>query len=445
MPTYTLYDLGSKGVNVDKDEVHSEPTEFSSAQNVIRDPLGVSEGITNRPGLVKFNSAAAAGSIVGGVGVPLRDALSATSVATFYWSRMNTARQALGWNTSTTAFTVSPTVAITSGTPANPMGQNKAPGLYYLDAAAPFWYGTPGCIYNNKLYYASDDFTHNVTAPKIRVFDGVIDGYLCSISYNPDVGAGTQSFGVITMISANGTIYLTTLDGGTSDTTFRGRVYQMEPATGTLTQLGATIVTGEVPYSLCYAFNKLWLGTLHSIDSTVVGKIYTMRPGIDTAWTLDANLPANICGVTALCPYRGEMYASCIANTGTVGVVRKRTTLGVWSTSQSGDVTTKTNGYASLSEFKGNLYTYYNHFTGSGSEGVWMFDGTSWTQVSGAFGPAEAFSISYPFNGQLYFGATARAAGSDATRLARTDGTTFSYPSFTGSGHHGGVFGVIVT
>lgn len=73
-----IYTLGEKGVNVDKDPLVLDNSELRQAQNAIRDPLGVAGGLKNRPGLVKVNSIAGAGSILGGFGVPLLNLESGT-------------------------------------------------------------------------------------------------------------------------------------------------------------------------------------------------------------------------------------------------------------------------------------------------------------------------------------------------------------------------------
>lgn len=71
MAILVVYNLGQGGVNVDKSSLHNDDTELRQAQNAIRDPLGVEGGLKNRPGLTKFNLVAAAGAVLGGIGVPL--------------------------------------------------------------------------------------------------------------------------------------------------------------------------------------------------------------------------------------------------------------------------------------------------------------------------------------------------------------------------------------
>ncbi len=70
-----VYSFGEKGVNVDKDPLVLEDNELTRAQNAVPEPDG---GIKNRPGLEKFNASAAAGSILGGIGVPLTNLASGT-------------------------------------------------------------------------------------------------------------------------------------------------------------------------------------------------------------------------------------------------------------------------------------------------------------------------------------------------------------------------------
>lgn len=71
MESIKLYNYGSQGVNVDASDLHMEDGELRKAQNVIHNVLGKEGGITNRDGLSRFNASAAAGSILGGIGVPL--------------------------------------------------------------------------------------------------------------------------------------------------------------------------------------------------------------------------------------------------------------------------------------------------------------------------------------------------------------------------------------
>lgn len=68
-----VFTLGSKGVNVDKNPLEMDDDELRSAQNAVSDPLGNDAGVGKRPGMKAQNSVAAAGIIMGGIGVPLLD------------------------------------------------------------------------------------------------------------------------------------------------------------------------------------------------------------------------------------------------------------------------------------------------------------------------------------------------------------------------------------
>lgn len=439
MPTITLYDLGSKGVNVDKDEVHSDPTEYSSAQNVIRDPLGVSEGITNRPGLVKFNSVASAGSLLGGIGVPLP--FNPTLTHTFYWARDSGGGSSLGWRTSTNEWTTG--ASISSGTPANPQAYGKCASFY--TAASSLFTGITGCIFENKLVYAGDNYFSASTNPPLRLFDGTNDYELCKIPSNPDNPSAVPPRGVVTMLPANGTVYLTTLDGGSSDANWRGGVWDLDISTRVLTRIGPTTPVGEIPYSLAYAYGKLWLGTTHITPSTGQGKVYWIRPGIDASWTLDDTLAVNYYGVTCLLAYRGELYAGVVAFTGTSGVVRKRTTLGVWSTEETGWGTAANNGYFSLIEFGGNLYTGYYNANATSNFRIRKFDSASWSTALTSTNQNN-YSTAYVHNTKLYMAASFGTGGGGAEDLLITsNGSSWTDLSAAIVNNNTGIFGAITT
>jgi len=79
----TVYGIGRLGVNVDTDPLMLDDHEVTKAANAINDPLG--GGLTNRPGLGAFTSAAA-GSVIGGVGVPIAN-LSTSGTRFFFIGR----------------------------------------------------------------------------------------------------------------------------------------------------------------------------------------------------------------------------------------------------------------------------------------------------------------------------------------------------------------------
>lgn len=68
MAKFILFDLANTGVNVDKSPLELARTDVTRAANAVRDLAR--KGIRNRPGLATLNDTAAAGSVLGGIGVP---------------------------------------------------------------------------------------------------------------------------------------------------------------------------------------------------------------------------------------------------------------------------------------------------------------------------------------------------------------------------------------
>lgn len=79
-----VYGIGRLGVNVDTDPLMLDDREVTKAQNAINDPLG--GGLSNRPGLEAFSETEAAGSVIGGVGVPIAN-LSGSGTRFFFIGR----------------------------------------------------------------------------------------------------------------------------------------------------------------------------------------------------------------------------------------------------------------------------------------------------------------------------------------------------------------------
>lgn len=75
--------IGRLGVNTDADPFSIDDQECVKMQNAINNPLGV---LTNRPPFTSFNGLAAAGAVVGGVGVPLAN-LSRSGTRFFFIGR----------------------------------------------------------------------------------------------------------------------------------------------------------------------------------------------------------------------------------------------------------------------------------------------------------------------------------------------------------------------
>jgi hypothetical protein len=86
MPKITVEAMGQLGVCVDKDPLELDDNELLQGQNAITVTESGRSALRKRPGLVAFNTTAAAGSVLGGVLVPLQD-LSAQGVHYVYVGR----------------------------------------------------------------------------------------------------------------------------------------------------------------------------------------------------------------------------------------------------------------------------------------------------------------------------------------------------------------------
>lgn len=72
--------FGINGVNVDKNPFELGEGELTSAQNAVSVTTSGRASLRKRPGLLAFTTGSMAGSVLGGIGVPLQD-LSASGQA----------------------------------------------------------------------------------------------------------------------------------------------------------------------------------------------------------------------------------------------------------------------------------------------------------------------------------------------------------------------------
>lgn len=414
----SVYNLGRKGCNVDRDPVQLEDGELTKAQNLTVDQLGADGGVRKRPGLVKINSVAAAGSIVGAIGVPLNKIATRTFLAG-QWTGATGA-----WNVSTDAWA-------TGGTSGGPNGYDasatpRIPSNVWTNLADSnsrqrAFAGRPSCLYKNRFYYAGNDYTLGTTAPTIRVWDGTTDFLLTTIPYNPDIASTTAASAVLCMIAANGKIYLSTYDGGQySANTVKCRLWQLDPENGGLIQLGSRFPFdgARSPYALCWWQKRLWTRTFTG-GVSATSLTYYMRPGVDTDWTLD-NTSSGAQTCTEMIVYQGQLYFATMSDQATAPIVQVRSQLGVYSTSKTaalnegGSVPVMASfgrygHFGAMAVFGGNLYvTYFNWEAGDLDRHIriYKFDGTTWTVV---YNPAVNHATAVPYqtalvhNSVLYF------------------------------------------
>ena len=415
-----LYNLGKLGVNVDKSPVHLDDLELTKSQNAIHDPIGALDGaLKNRPGLVKHNSVAGAGSILGGVGVPLLR----TSTRTYYMgesSQVGGLGASVGWWRSTDAFATTATeITSNPGIPrANQIGDFAGGNKSTLG-------GSPGAsvFLNNKFYYAGN-YTVTSGPPVIRVWDGTDDYEFCRIPNNPE-SANTYATGVLSMMAANGTMYLSTIDAGTNNTNYRGRVFELDPTYGSLTLLGTTFPLGYLPYALTWHAGRVWAGT-HTATDTDTGRIYYFRPGVDTAWTLDHTTAASNGNVCSLYSFQGKLFAGLMAAAATFATVKQRDSAGAWTIVRTASTGTAraANGFLQMWTLSGVLYvSYWNNDTTQIAE-VHSYDGTSWALAATLTGAVAAPMRVFVDNATIFL--AGGGLGTSSELFTSTNGTTYT-------------------
>jgi hypothetical protein len=325
-----------------------------------------------------------------------------------------------GWFMSTAAYGGS-TLIIAGGRPKNPRTWTQFAG--FATGSAAWLGGSPGIavVVNNRMVYAATDYTIGTTYPPIRIYDGSFDRELCRL---PPTAAAAIPKGIVSMLAANGTIYVATWDSGTTSADWVGRVFSLDVTTATFTPIGDALATGHLPYALAWHNGMLWVGT-HRQAASAGGRIYRIRPGIDTAWTLDADLTAPL-GVAALLSWQGSLYAGLTAPAGTFGKVWKRTSSWAAVETGSGGAATANNGYLAFAAFRDALYaSFWNNDATAVATIRKTTDGTTWTTAyTGASATLRPFHTLFVDNGELFaIGGT----GHLTAAIVRTDdGTTWT-------------------
>lgn len=238
-------------------------------------------------------------------------------------------------------------------------------------------------VFHNHLIYARKYDTTNEVAT-LGVFDGLSDRTIASI---PPQADGTEIVDIVSVTPTGGAIYVTTLDDGTDGSDWSGRVFRLDPTAGTLTQMGNTFTTGQVPYAVCWYNGRLYCGTNPS-DNSHPGKLYSMLPDYDTSWTevydiADADPSTGLCGITFLVQFQGNLYFGI---GGTDGVSSEISYLkpdgSVTYSTENGDGTAVDGSlYTSAAVFGDNLYVSYWSDDTSSVSTIVKFDGSSWSTV----------------------------------------------------------------
>ena len=391
MAKHSLYNLGTRGVDLTRSVVHTEDGTLRQAQNAVPDMRGEFGGVAKRDGLVAITSTTAGGSVTGVIPAALAGkGASADGLKVFLGMEQSNAGLFL---TTTDYFATAASYypdASTEILPSDAYDSLVDGGRAWT---RPTEIGSPGraAVWNNQIYFVyGEDATpiSNADLPtQIHVIDSEGDRrFFTRIPINPDVGA--ESKGVLALLTQGDYIYAAVWDVGTAAASFQGSVYRISAVTGVCEKLGATFPTGYLPISLAWYQGKLWVGT-YSENTAASGRVYWIRPGIDTTWTLDHTTTAGQGEVFALCQYGGKLYAAVGGSSGVAGLVKVRATDGTWSTSLTGTDTTADNYFLSLVVYKEELYATYvdNDNAGASPPGasatstIHRYNGSAWSTV----------------------------------------------------------------
>jgi hypothetical protein len=306
-----------------------------------------------------------------------------------------------GWYWASDSFSGNATLTV-GGVPKNPRSFDEVAS--FATGAVAYLGGFPGCgiSLNNRLIYAADSYTVGTDAPPIRLFDGTSDRELIRL---PKTAALVVPKAVLSMLATNGTIYLSSYDSGTTSADLAGRIFILDPQDTTLTPLGNDVFTaGQLPYALAWYNGSLWVGT-HRQDGAQVGRLYRIRPGQETTWTLDHTFGAGEGCVASLASFQGSLYCGMTNAAGTFAKVFARDALGAFTTADTGvgGAATAGNGYPYLYVFGGNLYaSFWNNDTPKIAK-IRKYDGTSWTTAyTGSAGTLTPYIGMFEDSGYLF-------------------------------------------
>jgi len=327
-----------------------------------------------------------------------------------------------GWYLSDAGFRGNVT-AIGDSRPANPRAWNDIVG--FATGAAGMLGGSPGSatVFHNRLIYAASGYVVGTDAPPLRIFDGVYDRELVRI---PPTSAGVAR-GIVALLTANGTVYLSTWDAGTTSATWTGRIFALDINAASLTPIGDAFPAGHLPYALAFHNSALWCGS-HRGD-TSAGKVFTLRPDLDTTWTVDRDLATDsMAGVASLASLQGTLYVGATAAAGTFAKLLARASAGSYSTAftGTGGAATALNGFLALALFKNKLYaSFWNADTPAIAAIYTSVDGVTWTAAyTGAAGTLRPFIGLVVDAGTLY--AIGGGLGLTAAIVASDDGITWT-------------------
>lgn len=456
-----LYNLGSLGVNVDKNPVQLEDGELTLAQNALHDPTGSMGGLRKRPGLLKINSSAVSGSVFGITNVPI----DPITTRTFYVGVDQDVTAAHQWLTSVDAFGNVAT-ATTPGACARPTDAFLTPIATSILSNRS--------TQSETLFIYPGDYTRGNPQP-IRAYDGTVDTLLFEIPLNPKAVAdygltdyAAKSGGLSAMILDGTKLYLATVDYFLSGTGAHSRVMEYDFETGVLKQIGESASgwdgdigaasTGGATGAGAQAFQSLAMhqgylyagvGPIDTVSNSTAAGVYRIRPGIDSTWTYDFDNSGTIDDdeeiPTCMASYKGQLYVG-MRDTNTANArLLVRDFAGAYTSSLTVG-TAAGSGFFAMTVFADNLYVCAHDNNGASSiSTIRKFDGTTWSTVKTidtATATPRIGAAMVVHNSRLYVLAISSAKNGVITHTS--DGTTWTDQSTSmTSGDVVSIFGVL--
>lgn len=323
-----VYSLASRGVVVDKSDVHTSDEELLHAQNWQVDAVGGRGSIRRRDGLLPLNAIALAGPILGGVGVPLVD--RSLLARTFYLA-LNDGMNSFKTSTNGTSWT---TVTI----PARPVREATLGadiGQPYGDSAM-LWQG-----FGDTLYYPGDDYSSaaGLAMPSLHAWNGVNDVISAFIPANPlDLNNTVGPFGITSLVPFSDSKLLVAVADRNSTGQGRSRVLLLDTRDGTFQQLGASAVlsTGHLVTGIVVWQQRVWITAVNTTTGGALVTFWINADPADAEWTQDDSFGTQHGFGTGNTVFRGDLYQASAAESGQHALIRRR----VPSSAGSATVTT---------------------------------------------------------------------------------------------------------
>lgn len=451
-----LYNLGTTGVELTKSVIHADDGSFRQAQNAVPDVRGEFGGIAKRDGLIAINSTGGGGSTQGIINVPL------PVTRNIYFGR-----EAGNWGVTQDEFSNTTTTASLSAViDSTKLTINGAVG-------DGLWFHAQSGFNGKILVYPPDNYTQHIAGSvdgdllPLRMWDGSIDREIARVPKSTYLADNFSTSGhgyYIWNIILDGTkCYFSTFDWATN-ATFYSRVFSLDTVTGEIvqignsSQLGGDISNTGLVFALYFSQGYLWAavgqGSGDGLAASFTGKIYRIRPGVDTSWTLDGTFATDETPIS-IASYRGQLFVGTYRNDTAEARLMRRAVDGTWaSVATSGGVpSTFGSRIGSLIVYNDALYYHAVNMQGASSHSKirkWVTSVTdvhTFTLETGNEPQLPAGSLTLDDN--IYFFANADDGGGNNYTFGKvaksTNGTTFSEVTGSPVSTNIGRVGVVLT